>query len=100
MSVKSSDKLNWFVTFNNCSLLSWGIVSVSVKREILRYHLDNLLEQGIISPVKEKDDLPITSPIVLVTKRTNSTDKNSPQNHKNINVIVYTLSQFVFLHVS
>jgi hypothetical protein len=29
------------------------------KREILRYHLDNLLEQGIISPVKEKDDLPI-----------------------------------------
>jgi hypothetical protein len=50
------------------------------KREILRYHLDSLLVQGIISPVKETDDLPITSPIVLVAKRTNSTDKNSLQN--------------------
>jgi hypothetical protein len=52
------------------------------KREILRYHLDSLLVQGIISPVKETDDLPITSPIVLVAKRTNSTDKNSLQNFR------------------
>ncbi|CAG2218656.1 unnamed protein product [Mytilus edulis] len=39
------------------------------KREILRHHLDKLLKQGIISPVSETEDLPITSPIVLVTKR-------------------------------
>lgn len=52
------------------------------KREVLRHHLDNLLQQGIISPVQETDDLPITSPVVLVSKRMNSTDKSSPQNFR------------------
>ena len=41
----------------------------SEKREVLRHQLDELLHQGIISPVNEKEDLPITSPIVLVSKR-------------------------------
>ena len=40
------------------------------KREVLRHHLDELLRQGIIAPVSEKEDLPITSPIILVSKRT------------------------------
>ena len=39
------------------------------KREVLRHHLDELLRQGIIAPVSEEENLPITSPIVLVTKR-------------------------------
>ncbi|CAC5414951.1 unnamed protein product [Mytilus coruscus] len=52
------------------------------KREILRHHLDKLLKQGIISPVSETEDLPITSPIVLVTKRSTSSDQHAPQNFR------------------
>ena len=53
------------------------------KREILRYHLDELLKQGIIAPVSETEDLPITSPIVLVTKRNkNSVNQDAPQNFR------------------
>ena len=39
------------------------------KREVLRHQLDELLRQGIITPVSEKEDIPISSPIVLVSKR-------------------------------
>lgn len=39
------------------------------KKQILRHQLDELLKQGIISPVSEKADLPITSPVDLVRKR-------------------------------
>ena len=39
------------------------------KREVLRHQLDKLLQQGIITPVKEKEDIPNSSPIVLVSKR-------------------------------
>lgn len=39
------------------------------KREVLRHQLDELLSQGIITPVTEKEDVPISSPIVLVSKR-------------------------------
>ncbi|XP_033727599.1 uncharacterized protein LOC117316931 [Pecten maximus] len=39
------------------------------KREVLRSQLDELLSQGVISPVNESESLPITSPIVLVAKR-------------------------------
>jgi hypothetical protein len=39
------------------------------KREVLRHQLDELLRQGIIVPVDEHEDLPITSPIVLISKR-------------------------------
>lgn len=39
------------------------------KREVLRHHLDELLAQGIICSVDPNEDLPITSPVVLVTKR-------------------------------
>ena len=39
------------------------------KREVLRHHLDELLRQGIISTVSEEEDIPISSPIVLVSKR-------------------------------
>ena len=39
------------------------------KKEVLRHHLDELLQQGIIAPVSEKEELPITSPILLVSKR-------------------------------
>ena len=39
------------------------------KREVLRHQLDELLRQGIIAPVSEKEDIPISSTIVLVSKR-------------------------------
>ena len=39
------------------------------KKEVLRHQLDDLLAQGIIAPVSETEDVPITSPIVLVAKR-------------------------------
>lgn len=39
------------------------------KKEVLRHQLDELLKQGIIAPVADKEDIPITSPIVLVSKR-------------------------------
>jgi len=39
------------------------------KREVLRHQLDELLRQGIIVPVEQPGSLPITSPIVLVSKR-------------------------------
>ena len=39
------------------------------KREVLRHQLDELLNQGIIAPVDEHENVPITSPIVLVAKR-------------------------------
>ena len=38
------------------------------KHEVLRHQLDELLRQGIIAPVSEKEDIPISSPIVLVFK--------------------------------
>ena len=39
------------------------------KREVLRHHLDELLEQGIISQLDPNEDALISSPIVFVTKR-------------------------------
>lgn len=39
------------------------------KKEVLRHQLDELLRQGIIAPVGDNEDIPITSPIVLVSKR-------------------------------
>lgn len=39
------------------------------KREVLHHQLDELLEQSIIAPVDEHEDVPITSPIVLVAKQ-------------------------------
>lgn len=46
------------------------------KKEALRKHLDELLRQNIIAPVHESESVPITSPIVLVSKR-NKAKKNS-----------------------
>ena len=40
------------------------------KKNVLRDHLDELIKQGIIVPVQESTDIPITSPIVLVSKKT------------------------------
>jgi hypothetical protein len=39
------------------------------KRDVLRHQLDKLLSQGIIAPVNEKEHIPISSPIVLVSRR-------------------------------
>jgi hypothetical protein len=49
------------------------------KKNVLRDHLDELLEQGIIVPVQESEDIPITSPIVLVLKKTRP-KQNDPSN--------------------
>ena len=43
------------------------------KKEVLRHQLNELVSQGIITPVDESEDLPITSPIVLVAKKGNKT---------------------------
>ncbi|CAC5404413.1 unnamed protein product [Mytilus coruscus] len=45
------------------------------KKEALREHLDELLRQNIIAPVSETEDVPIISPIVLVSKQ----DRNKKQ---------------------
>ncbi|CAC5414435.1 unnamed protein product [Mytilus coruscus] len=47
------------------------------KKNVLRDHSDELLKQGIISPVQETEDIPVTSPIVLVSKRTRPQSKNN-----------------------
>lgn len=47
------------------------------KRTVLRHHLDELLRQGIICPVDPCEDIPITSPIVLVSKRTREPKRSS-----------------------
>ncbi|CAC5384566.1 unnamed protein product [Mytilus coruscus] len=60
------------------------------KKDVLGHHLDNLLEQGIISPVFPDEDLPITSPIVLVTKRVHGTKHGPPYDKDS------SLSQFRF----
>ena len=39
------------------------------KKEVLRHQLNELVRQGIITQVHEDEDVPITSPIVLVAKR-------------------------------
>ncbi|VDI44524.1 Hypothetical predicted protein, partial [Mytilus galloprovincialis] len=44
------------------------------KKDILRHHLDELLRQSAIAPVEETEDVPITSPVVLVSKRTYQKD--------------------------
>lgn len=38
------------------------------KKEVLRHQLDELLQQNIIAPVDESENIPITSPVVLVSK--------------------------------
>jgi hypothetical protein len=51
------------------------------KKEVLRHHLDELLNQGIICTVDPSEDLPITSPVVLVTKRAKSKSEGPPYSH-------------------
>ncbi|KAK3105335.1 hypothetical protein FSP39_022873 [Pinctada imbricata] len=48
------------------------------KREVLRHHLEELLSQGIIAPVSAKENVPITSPIVIVSKRRKSSGEFEP----------------------
>ena len=60
------------------------------KRLILRHHLDELLRQNIIAPVSDKESVPITSPIVLVSKR------NKPKLDPNNITREQSLSSFRF----
>lgn len=46
------------------------------KKEVLRHHLEELLEQGVISELSAKEEAPITNLVALVTKRSkHSSDK-------------------------
>ena len=54
------------------------------KKNILRDHLDELLKQGIIAPVQETEEIPITSPIVLVSKRNRPKANNPSQKPKSL----------------
>ena len=58
------------------------------KKNILRDHLEELLRQGIIAPVEETEDIPITSPIVLVSKRIRNKSQDSSKSN--------SLTQFRF----
>ncbi|KAK3106454.1 hypothetical protein FSP39_020404 [Pinctada imbricata] len=54
------------------------------KKDILRYQLDELLKQGIIAPVSDSEDVPITSPMLLVSKvrhksKTGSAERKNAQ---------------------
>ena len=60
------------------------------KRLILLHHLDELLRQNIIAPVSDKESIPITSPIVLVSKR------NKPKLDPNNITCELSLSSFRF----
>ena len=51
------------------------------KRKVLRDQLDELLRQGIIAPVTEDEEIPITIPIVLVTKRANQDTEPGTKEH-------------------
>ena len=57
-----------FVTPDNPDLGFMRVLAPD-KREVLQHHLDELLRQGIISIVIEEEDIPISSPNVLVSKR-------------------------------
>ena len=52
------------------------------KREVLRDHLDKLLEQGLIAPVVETYDVTITSPVVLVLKRSYSKSSSASSQYR------------------
>jgi hypothetical protein len=47
------------------------------KREILIHHLDELLEQGVICKVDATDEAPITSPIVVIARRTKPSENEA-----------------------
>ena len=51
------------------------------KRNILRDQLNELLQQGTIAPVSESEDVPITSPVVLVTKKAKDTSVPDTKEH-------------------
>lgn len=42
---------------------------ISPDKGVLRFQLDELLKQGVIVRVNEKEDIPISSPIVLVSEK-------------------------------
>ena len=49
------------------------------KKEVLRFQLDELLKQGIIAPVSDSEDIPITSPMLLVSKVRNRSKVKSAE---------------------
>ena len=49
------------------------------KKEVLRFQLDELLKQGIIAPVSDSEDSPITSPMLLVSKVRNRSKVKSAE---------------------
>ena len=62
------------------------------KREILRHHLDELLEQGVICEVDATEEAPITSPIVLIAKRTKPSENETRKSDR-----ATSLRQFRFV---
>ena len=60
------------------------------KKEVLKYQLEHLLEQGIIRQLNRDDDTPIVSPVVLVEKRGVSFSKDDSVKER-------ALSQFRFV---
>ncbi|GFN80953.1 polyprotein [Plakobranchus ocellatus] len=54
------------------------------KKKVLEHQLEHLLEQGIIAPLSAHEDIPITSPVVLVEKRTKSETKNTSEKERSL----------------
>ena len=47
------------------------------KKQVLKFQLEHLLEQGIIAPLNESHNTPIVSPIILVEKRGVTVDSDT-----------------------
>ncbi|GFO28343.1 retrovirus-related pol polyprotein from transposon [Plakobranchus ocellatus] len=54
------------------------------KKKVLEHQLEHLLEQGIIAPLSGHEDIPITSSVVLVEKRTKSETKNTSEKDRSL----------------
>ncbi|GFO31274.1 polyprotein of retroviral origin [Plakobranchus ocellatus] len=54
------------------------------KKKVLEHQLEHLLEQGIIAPLSAHEDIPITSPVVLVEKRTKSETKCTSEKERSL----------------
>ena len=61
---------------------------------MLRHQLDELLRQSIIEPVSVKEDIPISSPIVQVSKHTKPELGNKQEEIVQSEKIIQSLEKF------
>lgn len=69
------------------------------KKEVPKTQLTELLNQGIITPVNEKEDIPISTTIVLVSKK-----EKKKENLIQVNILplrrnIYSLTDFIVISI-